>query len=187
MAKKIDYYQDFLKTIEIREKEIDKNKRKKLFLTVATLFTYLIAVTLFSLQNKDLNLLSFFNNKDKIKTITELDQRIGMVESKFDNLGIATSTNPSYAILASKIIAIENKNSYLYQTILSNPDSAITPKLLREEQDNVNEKVADLKSQVEKTNNLLSGIFITILLAILGYIVKQIWEAYFSKHKAIKE
>lgn len=188
MTKKIDYYQDFLKTLEIREKEIKSRKQKKLALSFIVLVFYFLALGLFFFQVNGFSFLSIFNGNQNNDLIS-INSKVSELENRIDSLSdsFSKSTNPSFVYLNSKIIDIESKNSYLYDTILINPDSAITPKILREEQTNLTERVQDLKSQVDKTNDLLSGIFITILLAIIGYIVKQIWGAFISKKSEAKE
>ncbi|MDP2693078.1 MAG: hypothetical protein Q8O88_05575 [bacterium] len=185
MTKKIDYYEDFLRTVEIREKDARKRRQKKLIFSTSILVVYLLVGGLFLVQSKNISILSFFRT-DKDQPIKELDARLKNLEIKINNLKNPSQNNSSLNSLNSRIIAIEQKNSYLYETILLNPDSAITPKILREEQLNINEKIQDLKSQVDKTNTLLSGIFITLLIAIGGYIVKQIWGT-FSRRDIAKE
>jgi uncharacterized integral membrane protein len=188
MVKKIDYYQDFLKSLEARSEALKAKKQKKLAITFIILLVYLLILGLFFAQNKNFTFLSFFDNPQD-KKIIELESKIETMNVKLATLSdtVSSKDNPSFNYLNSKISKIESQNSYLYDTILSSPDSAITPKILREEQENLTGKFNDMKDQVSRTNTLLSGIFITLLLAIITYIVNQVWGSFVSRKNSIKE
>lgn len=180
MAKKIDYYEDFLRTEEIREKISQKEKLNKITYSLGLLILTLLATFLISIKSSSLP--DFFANKQN-KDTKEINLRVDKLTSELENISNSLKDNKdsSFVYLNSKIQNLEQKNSYLYETILENPDSAITPKILREEQINLDGKINDLRSQISKTNSLLSNILTALIIGILGFIAKQIWDAYFRK------
>lgn len=185
MAKKIDYYEDFLKTIEIRERINLEKSTKKIAISGIVLVAYIFLILITLSQTRAFSFLSF----DSKSEIENLKTQINVTQDKVDSVlsAISSGKNISYQYLDQRISSIEEKNSYLYETILSSPDTAITPKILSEEQKNLDEKIQDLRSQTDKTNSILTGILITVLLAMAGHIVKQIWTTFVSKKETIKE
>ncbi len=181
MTKKIDYFEDFLKTVEAKKVDIEKAKSKKQRFYIPLLAVYLAVLSIGFTQIDDLEL--FSSSTGTSKNISKLESRIEEIETDIKSLNTAftESTNPSYVYLNTQLQDIKEKNSYLYQTILENPDTAITPKILSREQENINEKIEELKSRVDRTNTILWLIFIALVVAILGFIGKQIWNVYFSK------
>lgn len=181
---KNSYYDDFRKTLEVQDQNIRKEKTK----AILSSFVFLIVVLLSGIfLIKDPSLLKIFPDKEQSQMV-ELSSRVDKLNGDLEKISSALNAqkNPSYIYLDSRVQNLEEKNSYLYQTILKDPDSAITPKILQNEQDSINEKITDLKAQVTKTNSQLSTIFITLVLGIICYIGRQIWETYFSKKTLLK-
>lgn len=186
MALKNDEYQSFLKVIEIQNRKLQDKNTKRLISALLVFVIYVLFVSVYLIQGNVLSLFPSFDRRDNEK-FEQLNFQLEKIETRLNGLENATSTDLSNYNLDTRIANIEEKNSYLYKTILDDPDSAITPKILREEQENLNEKFQDLKKQVSATNNILSGILVTLLLAILGYIAKQAWGALVSKRNTLKE
>lgn len=192
MAKKNDIYLDFLKTVEEREKVSQKSRNKRALISLVLIFISIVVFISFSIfSNTSLYSLLFpsiiVNNQNIIidslqQKITEQDAKISDLEKSFSK-----SSNPSFVYLNSKLISIENRNNYLYETILRDPTTAITPILLKKEQENINEKIDDLKKRVDSTNGWLFSILATIVLTLVGFLGKQILGSFFSKKDILKE
>lgn len=187
MAKKNDVYEDFLKTVEERQKLIRKEKNKKVSISIIMLCISLLTFAAFSI-NSNIPLFPGVAIKKQKSIVQNLEKKVIDNENKINDINKYLDNNktPSFVYLNSKIISLEQKNQYLYDTILENPDTAITPILLRKEQDNINEKIDDLRKRVDKTNSWLAGIFGTLVISMVLFAVKQIWESL-SKKNTIKE
>ncbi len=189
MAKKNDVYEDFLKTIEERERIIQEQRMTSL---LAASLTIVISALGFLLYNhyaaNQLFPIAFFTGSES-QSISTLRKNIDTNTDKINKLEqkISSSSKSSNIELESRVAAIELKNSYLYQTILKDPDTAITPILLRKEQDTINRRIDELQAQVERTNNWLEGILGTILVSALLFFARQIYNFYFSKKDLLKE
>lgn len=179
MVKQVDIYEDFLKANEVKLSEQRRKTQKKLVVYLSVLIIYIFIFAFFFLQGGVVGLWLFpIGKSDQIQDITT---RMSKLEERFNILLDPNHSDVVLKNLNEKIAAIEKKNSYLYDTILVSPETAITPKILREEQDHLNEKIAELKTQISNTNSLLTTIFVAIFLAIVGFIAKEIWRGWNSK------
>ncbi|MES2416112.1 MAG: hypothetical protein V4504_00195 [Patescibacteria group bacterium] len=186
MNKKIDYYENFLKNIEFQEKIIQRKNSYKIVFSIAMLLITILALSASVIKGSPFSEI-FLNKQDK--QIIDINNRVEKINTNVENLSSSLVNNKdlSFVYLNSKIQEIQQKNSYLYETILANPDSAITPKILKQEQDTINDKIIDLKAQINKTNSLLSTILVALLVGIICFIGKQVWETYFSKKNLLKQ
>jgi predicted PurR-regulated permease PerM len=182
MAKRNEIYDDFLKMIEERERLSQKYRsRRSIAQLITQLVIFIALVTLLIILKTPL--LKNSDIKKQSLSLSELQEKIKNDEKRILNLekSFTENKNNSYVYLNSKITSIEQKNQYLYDTILKDPDAAITPVLLRKEQENINRKIDDLRGRVDTTNNWLAGILGTLIVSLLIFMIKQIWESFFSK------
>lgn len=188
MSKKTDIVQNFLSMVEEREKLLKKTKDKKISLSLVLGFILLIVFAVFSITT---NTPLFPGNTLKKQgfDIKKLQVAVEQNNVELQNLkkNLMENKSPSFNYLNSEIISMKEKNQYLYTTILKNPDTAITPIILRNEQDNINEKIDNLQKRVDTTNNWLIGIFTTLIVGLIIFIAKQVWDNIFSNKKSIKE
>ncbi|MEK7650531.1 MAG: hypothetical protein AAB364_01510 [Patescibacteria group bacterium] len=183
MSKKIDYYEDFLRVIGERDRIIRENKNKQLVFSLIASIISILALAFFSTSSGvSLFLSPVFKSEDP--ATQELATKVDRLQIDITNIKkLFNNTNvPSFNYLNSKLVSIEQKNEYLYNTILENPDNAITPIILRKEQNNLDQKIEDLRNRVDTTNSWLFGIIATLVVAIILFLGKQILT-YFSKEK----
>lgn len=187
--KKLNYYEDYLQAAKLREEFlIKKNQENRLFQTSLFIFTVILFSAFFLKTNLANPLISkIIGPVSSTSEIEKLNTRILALEEENRILKHSTTSATSLDILSERISKIEEKNSYLYSTILSDANTAITPKIIRAEQDAINDRVEKLSKETETVSGYIFTFIILLAVAILGYIAKDAIEAWRAKNKIIKE
>lgn len=174
--------------VEERERLTKKVKDKKILISMLGAFASLIVLLIISFAS-NVPLFPGIELKKQNSSVKEMESRLNQIEADIVDIKKSLSVNqsPSYNYLSSRIGTIEQKNQYLYDTILKDPNTAITPIILEKEQVNINQRITDLRVQVDKTNTWLLGIFGTLLVSLLISIGKLMWESFNPKKNIIKE
>jgi outer membrane murein-binding lipoprotein Lpp len=164
-----------LRTIYPIKKTLDELQEKKRasrrsFLLLAVMVYSFVAIYLVGfLMDGNSSLLSG-GNTQKINLlngkISKLDSKIIDLGNKFQDLKTLSDTDRegfSFSQMSSKIDSIEKKQESIEQTILYDAEKAITARLLRDQQNAIEEDIR----RIETTQNSLSDKFYNLMITVV--------------------
>jgi outer membrane murein-binding lipoprotein Lpp len=164
-----------LRTIYPIKKTLDELQEKKRasrrsFLLLAVMVYSFVAIYLVGfLMDGNSSLLSG-GNTQKINLlngkISKLDSKIIDLGNKFQDLKTLSDTDRegfSFSQMSSKIDSIEKKQESIEQTILYDEEKAITARLLRDQQNAIEEDIR----RIETTQNSLSDKFYNLMITVV--------------------
>lgn len=180
MASKKPTYDAFFERLKEKEKSLEVDfQRKRLNKTMQLAAALVATLSIASILELGSGGLSFSRKDDG--RFEEIQSEIVDLQTQIEALSKTLKDNESaeFTYLAAKLAELDQESEYLRQTILVSPESAITPKILREEQRHLSENFEELNDQVQTTNNILIGLFVTII----GGIAIKFLMSLFSKQK----
>jgi len=101
--------------------------------------------------------------------VSQLNDRINTLQASIDN-----ASQQSNQALASQVQAVNGRVDNLSATILEDPDKALTARLLREKQANLEETVKELKAETVSTRQTFNSLLIAVIAAVFG--VPLLWN-----------
>jgi hypothetical protein len=167
-----------------RRLKVEQRRERRLILFAAvTAFYITVVIFLFSQGNIGL----IFPTSSRVFTTqlgnlsvkqAALDQRVKAIEKNVAN----TTGTVTLNTLTARVNNVDADVQNIKETILDDPDKAITARLLREKQDEVNRNLADMKANVNQLAGQIDKIFWTIiivpLLGLMGYVFREIWRKF---------
>ncbi|MBI2888453.1 MAG: hypothetical protein HYY10_00855 [Candidatus Liptonbacteria bacterium] len=169
--------------LELKKRFLKEKRQRKLIIISLISVAYSVFVLIVFGSNKFFSL-EFFDFGTSNKKITILEQNQERLDRKLENLTqtLNSAKSPESYVLFSKLEKNEGDIKNLQQSILEDPDKALTSRLLREKQENLNKNFDDVKSNVAQLGGQIDRIFWTIIIVpLLGLIGLAFKENFFKK------
>ena len=166
-----------------RKKQVQKSR----LILAATIFYTLIAGIITSgLMSKEGFIYGLFSerrNSEEQRKMEYLESEIVKINDsvdRLDKLFEENSKNTDLAVISTRLGSVEEKQSNIEQTILMDPDKAITTRLLRDKQEVLNNELTETKNALirlnDKLDNFIIGVFATpLLVGLIGWGLKYIF------------
>ncbi len=161
---------------DLRRKRLDTQTRFlfKNTVTLSVILTVLFSfISLFPMSDrKSVFLFPFDKNADNSKSIEKLENEnlrlredLNKLNENFTDIQKQSSNDKDLSVLNSKLDNLFSNINALNETILEKPDTAITAKLLREKQANLDQKIDSIAANQQRLENKVDG-FLSNLIAV---------------------
>lgn len=184
-----DILRQFLSYSSFREKLTRQKQTQKYILMIGALLVYSGFIAIYFLnENKGIDIFSL-NSKSEINKLEDkisvVEKEVELINQKSDNLEKSiASQNPKDAgffAVNSRLVEIEKKQSSLYQAIDSDPEKALTVRLIQERQDALKEEVGEVKVTYTNLSNKVDNIImfiiaVPIISGIFGIAFKYLYD-----------
>jgi hypothetical protein len=189
----VEHHKAQIKELMLEQEYRTKNFKLLTDVFIKLLFTVIPLLTFVLFSTKIFNI-PFLNSNSTNKTeMIVLQQQIDDINKKYDIISQELTKNASESStrdLQLRIANMEVKQDSIAQTILIDPDKALTARLLRVEQKNLEDKYDQIKSNQSDLNNKFDNIILYVVAIPLGGVVLSLVSAFvlylFSKFKTLK-
>ncbi|MFA5894196.1 MAG: hypothetical protein WC851_00295 [Candidatus Shapirobacteria bacterium] len=196
-------YQELYSYLHDNYKDTKLDSLSKVFLSMFIVSTAVISLFLLPGNNRLFSSILFptsttLNDISKISKLEDSVKKLSTAVESINNNLIKDPTNTDLKKISIRMSGLESSQEALTETILENPDKALTSKLIREKQIMVENGVAEIKSNLSKLNDRLDNIvtalvaiplggFVLSLVSTLIYFLINKGKTHSAKNKILKK